>query len=137
MPHPELSIARVQSSTGRFVGLAFAIDNDHLATCAHVVNVALSRDKRETSMPAARGVRLVFPFIADHDPVEATVIRWGPRNNASFDHHDIAVLRLAGGLPEGVVPVPIGTADRVGEVQMCGPTTGRSRASGRASRSTP
>jgi hypothetical protein len=59
-------------------------------------------------------VQVTFPFVADHEPVDATVIGWRPSGTAPFDLHDVAVLRLAGSLPDGVVPIAVGTSGWVG-----------------------
>ncbi|HEY5361237.1 MAG TPA: trypsin-like peptidase domain-containing protein [Streptosporangiaceae bacterium] len=89
------------------VGLGFAIDADHVVTCAHVVNTALGRpDKLDPGRPAPGDViRVQFPIgnaPGGDTGRSASVVGWLPGSAADFKAGDIAVLKLAERAPEYV-----------------------------------
>jgi hypothetical protein len=129
-PGPERAIARVTLADRHAAGLAFVVDQEHMLTCAHVVNTALGRPLREASPPPP-GVELTleFEFGGTGDaPATATarIVDWWPPRG-TFDHYDVARLRLCGPLPEGVTPLRLAPADPKLplRVQMWGPVPGR------------
>ncbi|HZN17567.1 MAG TPA: pentapeptide repeat-containing protein, partial [Micromonosporaceae bacterium] len=93
MAGPEHGIFRVLRN-GRPVGLAFHVGGGLLLTCAHVVNTALGRPKRERRRP--EGTELTVDFaLADRAPARPAVLRWwAPEAAAGFDERDVAVLAL-------------------------------------------
>ena len=125
---PERGIARIMRADGRCVGLAFAVQERYLVTCAHVVNAALGRAARDESPPRADAVRLEFPFggARTRKPPtgEAMVEAW-LASRGSFDLHDVAVLRLTEDLPDGVEPLRLADGELTGPVQVWGPAADR------------
>jgi 3',5'-cyclic AMP phosphodiesterase CpdA len=129
---PERAIARVFNADGKAVGLAFAVDDQHLLTCAHVVNVALGRSLRDNTIPADQFLMVEFEFGGTGDAaarLTAKVVAWLPTNGI-FDRHDAAKLRMATDLPTGVTPLQIGTQELLFPVpvQMWGPSSERQNA---------
>lgn len=110
------------------VGLGFAIGDQLVATCAHVVNSALGRDKRDPTRPQPdESVSLTFPI--GHDGVEdasrsGRVIAWLPGRSAAFETDDIAVLQLEQAVPSHVPVLHPGSDQRHMQVQMWGPQPG-------------
>jgi WD40 repeat protein/3',5'-cyclic AMP phosphodiesterase CpdA/type II secretory pathway predicted ATPase ExeA len=105
------------------VGLAFAVSRTRLVTCAHVVNTAYGRDRRDASMPDRSPIWLEFPFGGDRDQVarlSSTITAWLP-SQGSFDLHDVAVLAIKDVLPAGVDALPLASGNVTGPVQMWGP----------------
>src|SRR5690242_12400834 len=91
-------IVRFRSrSTGEVVGHGVLIDDDHIATCAHVVNAVLGREVTSQFSVIGEVVRLEFPLIAQlaGAPPEryARVDSWAPPGT-SFDGIDVAGLTL-------------------------------------------
>src|SRR5437762_14306381 len=78
---------------GGLVGNGVLVDDEHVATCAHVVNAALGRELTSSRSAVGEVVRLEFPLIAQLTaaPPErhARVDSWAPPGN-SFDGIDVA-----------------------------------------------
>jgi hypothetical protein len=127
--HPEYSICEIFRGD-RAVGLGLAISQEHVATCAHVVNSALGQpDLRDLTRPGEGAViRLRFTIgttTGDDRYRDALVIGWLPVEAETFDIDDIAVLELAEPAPAHV-RVPRPARYRPGmPVQMWGPQPGR------------
>lgn len=109
---------------GRPVGLGFAMDRSHVLTCAHVVNVALGRVQREPGDPGAATLRVRFriglPAGLDGER-SATLAEWLPGDPAWFDQQDLALLELAGSVPEHVPELTVCRRRPPMLVQMWGP----------------
>lgn len=124
---PERAIAELRRADGRSAGLAFAIGPRYLVTCAHVINVALSRELRASDHPGQAAVWLEFPFGGSRDDrvkLQATVVSW-LADRGRFDLHDVAVLQIYEDLPVGVTILSLTDVDPRGPVQMWGPAEGR------------
>ncbi|MBB6548864.1 trypsin-like peptidase domain-containing protein [Nonomuraea rubra] len=94
--------------------MAFAAGPRELVTCAHVVNTALGRDKREAAAPADAWVQVDFPFAGEPGQRlvrTASVRQWMPADGATFDLRDVAGLRLEEDLPPGVEPATLASAE--------------------------
>lgn len=106
------SIARILDGSGMVVGAGFLVAPDVVATCAHVVNVALDRDPADERMP--RGL-LPIDFPMSEQPGEppttviARVSRWSPIRDDGTG--DVALLRLAAVRPGARVPPLRGSGD--------------------------
>jgi hypothetical protein len=115
---------------GGLVGHGVLVDDEHVATCAHVVNAALGRELTSSRSAVGEVVRLEFPLIAQLTaaPPErhARVDSWDPPGN-SFDGIDVAGLTLVSEpRPTGAAPIPLATEHRLtGEVLLYGMVTGR------------
>lgn len=92
-------IVRILDSANQAVGAGFVLTTDGLiATCSHVVESAGARP--------GDIVRLIFHLTND----EATAII-EPKGWRAPEAEDIAILRLDGTLPQGVMPLPLGRSD--------------------------
>src|SRR3954447_26105296 len=108
LPHP-----RAQNST---VGLGFIVDDSHIVTCAHVVNVTLGLDPLVQDHPG-REARVAFRL-----PLNGDVIReaqptdcWDPPPIAGVANGDIAGLEIVGErLPAAIVPARLDDRTSVG-----------------------
>src|SRR5262249_28188032 len=93
----ERGIAQVRTDRSRRpVGLAFAVGPHHLVTCAHVVNAAIGREKRDASKPDCV-LLLDFPFggTAEGTVRLATIAGWRPDTGRDIGaHDDLAVLKV-------------------------------------------
>lgn len=92
------------------VGLGFVVENQRIVTCAHVVNVALGRDKHHREPPAndAR-VQVEFVLLGDGEGAPVRVCRiaaWDPPAAPGGSGRDVAGLVVVGGdtLPVGAGP---------------------------------
>lgn len=102
----------------RPVGVGFLVDDTHLVTCAHVVNIALGRAEREQDEPDTYArVPVDFPILGDADgaPVRlCRVARWLPPPRSGITGDDFAGLAIVGEgppaaagparMPEGAMP---------------------------------
>jgi hypothetical protein len=127
--HPEYSICEILCGK-RIVGLGFAIGQDHVATCAHVVNSALGRaDKRDPARPGnAEIIWLRFATgSADRcgERRKASVAGWLPARARTFDADDIAVLQLDKPTPAHVRVLRPARYRPSMPVQMWGPQPGK------------
>ena len=98
-PHP--------SAPDRPVGVGFLVAERHVLTCAHVVNLALGRDRRAQDPPSEQDlVDLEFP-LADDAFCRARVQQWMPPPPSGIrgsEGADIAGLVIVKGKPPGVAP---------------------------------
>jgi hypothetical protein len=121
---PERSIAKVMCD-GDWVGQAFAVDERHLVTCAHVVNRALGRMLEDSSKPGDRTLTLEFPYAGRPGDLvvrTATVEKWLPADAKTFRHTDAALLRLGESLRIRPVELASSSDSRErNEVGMFGP----------------
>jgi len=97
-------IVRILKPDGkRTAGTGFVVSEEGLiATCSHVVQ---DEESQRRGDPRPEFVDLAF--LASGERRRATVEPdwWRP-----VDAEDVAILRLEGALPEGVVPLPLGTS---------------------------
>lgn len=131
------------SRNGRAVGLGFAVDREHVVTCAHVVNKAHQKDESLFARELAQadfpdtGVTLAVEFVigsywatasgSDRVALTASLTSdgWLPSDPARFAADDIAVLRLSDPVPS-FVPEVRARRPRSGDaVQVFGPVAGR------------
>ena len=118
-PDVTRSIVAVMSVSGNRqpVGVGFAIANDQVLTCAHVVNAAIGRPLTEQTPPGRTAhPPLIVPLCDDEaghpgspDGVIVTdVLHWSPPASEGFGAGDIACLRAStGGRPSAVAPVAL------------------------------
>ena len=91
-------IVRVLNSKGVTAGTGFVVTDDgHIATCAHVVEGA-GAEPGDT-------LRIVFHATGEEAKAETGLDWWRVP-----DAEDVAILRLAGTLPDGVKPLPLGSS---------------------------
>jgi Trypsin-like peptidase domain len=109
------SVARV--ATGRDVtrspaGVGVVVTSSSVITCAHVVNLALGRDKYETEAPPAETEVLIqLPLVAGGEQaVSCAVSTWIPPSRGLAGTGDIAVL-VTTHLPECAEPARMIEAD--------------------------
>ncbi|GIG65727.1 pentapeptide repeat-containing protein [Phytomonospora endophytica] len=116
----ERAVARILRADGRTAGLGFLVAGGRLVTCAHVVNTALGRGRRETDRPEGT-VRLRFAFAPAEDQT-ATVTAWGPGESWTPDV-DLAILALTGAPPPDLPSLTMAAAmpESSARVQLCGP----------------
>lgn len=63
---PDAGLVQVLSDDGRPIGMGFLVDRWQIVTCAHVVNVALGRDRYDaTGLPSDALVTVTFPLASD------------------------------------------------------------------------
>jgi hypothetical protein len=101
-------------------GLAFALDQRLVVTCAHVVNDALDRPLEDASPPGEGQLTLDFGLggDGDHDDLPtryAKVVGWMPCDGRRFECRDVAILELREVLPAAVVVPRLGPG-RPGEI---------------------
>jgi hypothetical protein len=116
--------------TGELVGYGVLVDDEHAATCAHVINAVLGRELSSSQSAVGEVIRLEFPLIAQLTaaPPErhARVDSWAPPGTA-FDGVDVAGLTLVSEhRPTGAVPMPLaGEQGSTRDVLLYGPVAGR------------
>ncbi len=94
---------RVLDAAGRTAGVGVLVGPQEILTCAHVVNVALGRDRATQDRPAGE-VTVAFA-VDDGPPQRALVQRWWPPPRTGAIGDDIAGLVLTGTeLPAGATP---------------------------------
>ncbi|GIG67768.1 RICIN domain-containing protein [Phytomonospora endophytica] len=103
---------------GRRAGLAVVVDERSI-TCAHVVNTALGRSRKDATEPDGQ-VALRFPFVEGAE-VEAEVSVWGPGRDWAAAS-DFAVLSPLSPLPEGLAPASFMAIKSGATVRICGPS---------------
>jgi hypothetical protein len=85
--------------SGDIVGMAIVLDDQHVVTCAHVVNAALGRNFEDPSRPAKRSrISIAFPFAPKAKSKSGWVCCWHPMGPEPIS--DIAVLEFEDGVPE-------------------------------------
>jgi len=91
-------------------GLGFVVGERHIITCAHVVNVALSRDKGSAERPPEDArLHIDFPLLGDLEGAplrRCKIVAWEPPPAGDRAGLDLAGLTLVGaeGLPVGAGP---------------------------------
>ena len=101
------SIVRIRRSPGgQPMGAGFLVTQRHLITCAHVI-----RDPAGVA-PPDEPVYVEFQAALGHEPIPCRVLAeaWVPDLA-----YDVAVLELAGPVPEGVAPAPLRRRNTDGE----------------------
>jgi WD40 repeat protein len=104
MARYETAIVRLRRwAPGRpTAGLGVLIGPGQVVTCAHVVNTALGREKREQALPGEQDVVLVdFPLLPGGTVREARVVAWVPPPLDRSGGADVAGLTLAEDAPAG------------------------------------
>src|SRR5262245_23677674 len=146
MATPERGIVRILRN-GRPVGLAFHVGDGWLLTCAHVVNTALGRPRRESASPGevvlaidsafnawpsrTAGVRHWSPagvdLVTSATPTGSRQVRhWSPAGVGPFDERDVAVLSIVGAVPPDLPTLRLAAGEvTAGEVQAFGPSPDR------------
>jgi WD40 repeat protein len=140
----EYAICRL-SRNGRPLGLGFAVDRQHVVTCAHVVNKAHDGDEslphrglEQADFPDT-GVTLEVEFaigrysVNDPEPMTSRTpligslvpSGWLPSDPERFAANDVAVLTLSGPVPFFVPAVSARRPRSRDEVQVFGPAAGR------------
>lgn len=118
--NPVHAVARVSTPDGRPAGLAFQYAPGRFATCAHVVNKALGRERGTVAVPeGVLGLRLF-----DGTAVRAVATGWRP-SGTWRDADDAAVLTVLDAVPETVPVLETGDPPGVAGVQVCGPSRDR------------
>jgi hypothetical protein len=80
------------TKNAKHAGMGALVTPWHVITCAHVVNLAIGRDKADTRKPS-RPVNVVFPLSSDPSTiVPAHVVKWYEFDPKKIS--DIAVLQL-------------------------------------------
>ncbi|NUP20708.1 MAG: response regulator [Streptomyces sp.] len=104
-------IVKVRSTaSGAPIGLGFVVGDQHIVTCAHVVNTALGRDKHHRGRPQDDAcVQVEFALLGDVDGAPLRVCRvvaWDPPAGPGGSGRDVAGLVVVGGdtLPVGAGP---------------------------------
>ncbi|MEA2500635.1 MAG: hypothetical protein QOD01_746 [Actinomycetota bacterium] len=126
----EAAIVRFRSPSGGVVGFGVLIDEHHVLTCAHVVNLALGRDKAFPDPPSASDLlRLEFALLTESFEVperRARVDAWAAPGTP-FEGRDVAGLALVGeALPVGARPTClVGRGEVSTSVLVFGPVRGR------------
>jgi hypothetical protein len=124
MTAPERAIVSVLRN-GRRVGMAFHVGNGLLVTCAHVVNTALGRAKRDATLQRTYGSP-VEPTLGRSSVRSVVVRNWWPESADTFDERDVAILSFVGTPPPDLSTLGLDPSDRpTGEVQALGPTEER------------
>ncbi|NEO24022.1 trypsin-like peptidase domain-containing protein [Moorena sp. SIO4A5] len=110
------AIARIRKANGRVVGAGFLVSDQHILTCAHVVNAALSRQPSVPDQPNQE-IDLDFPLVASGNILRGRVVRWIPVQRSSDilpkTGADIALVELESTLPEGTQPVRLVKAENL------------------------
>ena len=108
-------------------GVGFVVSDGRIVTCAHVVNVALGRDKSEQTEPESDSVIMVdFPLTDDANSAtrrKCKLAAWRPPPPAGAPPQDLAGLELVdGAVPENAGPARVmdPTAARNVPVQIFG-----------------
>jgi WD40 repeat protein len=99
----------LRSGSAAAAGVGFVVDEQHIVTCAHVVNTALGRDQRAQDAPnSAVRIGVDFPMLGDPEDAPMRGCRveaWVPPPQAGISGGDVAGLTLiGGGLPSGAGP---------------------------------
>src|SRR5712691_9718518 len=98
---------------GELVGHGVLVDDEHVATCAHVVNAVLGRELSSSLSAIGEVIRLEFPLIAQVTAApperQARVDSWAAPGT-SFEGVDVAGLTLVSEpRPTGAAPMPLAT----------------------------
>ena len=115
----------LRSGSASAAGVGFVLDNRHIMTCAHVVNVALGRDQRAQDKPGPN-VRLLvdFPMLGGPGGAptrQCAVEAWAPPARSGVSGGDVAGLVLVGeGLPMDAGPARVTDPARLSERLIIG-----------------
>ncbi|MCK5523786.1 MAG: trypsin-like peptidase domain-containing protein [Thiomargarita sp.] len=98
----------VDGEPSQVVGAGFLVSPRHIITCAHVIVDALDISL-ETSEPPIETIYLDFPLLPEHEPLEATTLKWYPvkENYSVGEMGDICLLQLSTPLPQGAESISI------------------------------
>lgn len=92
-------VARIAAADGRHVGMGILIEGNRVLTCAHVVNIAVGRGKRDQpQFPEEASVDVSFP-LAGERLYRGRVVAWKP---PGVGNPDAALIALEGPPPEDV-----------------------------------
>ncbi|HEU0089598.1 MAG TPA: serine protease, partial [Pseudonocardiaceae bacterium] len=112
-PHP--------SRPDRTVGVGFLVTPERILTCAHVVNLALGRDRHAQDPPTEHDYVLVEFPLAEDAICRARVQIWVPPPASGIRGGDIAGLLVRGRVPAGVAPAQLSSGAAVGrQVEVFG-----------------
>jgi len=117
-PNSGLAV-RVLDANGSTVGLGVLVSPREILTCAHVVNAALSRDRRAQDRPV--GEITVEPAGGDGPPMRARVQRWLPPPRTGHT----GWVRGVAFSPDGTL---LATTSTDGTARLWDPATGALRA---------
>ncbi|NEQ86728.1 MAG: serine protease, partial [Moorea sp. SIO2I5] len=110
------AIARIRQANGKVVGAGFLVSDQHILTCAHVVNAALGKQLNVRDRPNQE-IDLDFPLVASGNILRGRVVRWIPVQKSSSilpeTGADIALLELESTLPEGTQPIRLVKAENL------------------------
>jgi hypothetical protein len=106
------------AARGEAVGSGVYLGEGRVLTCSHVVNDALGRDWFTQDEPMGAPVEVAFPYAESGAPLTARPVRWIPARRTTWGgpaqpartgdatwSGDLALLELAGSVPESVRPM--------------------------------
>lgn len=101
----DFTVQILRNGSGAPAGAGFVVDETHIVTCAHVVNTALGRRKREQDPPdPGTRIRVTLPMLdgGDGAPTLSCVVQtWMPPPASGVSGGDVAGLVVDGdGLPK-------------------------------------
>jgi len=100
----------VDDEPSQVVGAGFLVSPRHIITCAHVIIDALDISI-ETPEAPIETIYLDFPLLPEHEPLEATILKWYPvkENYSVGEMGDICVLKLSDAtpLPQGAEHISV------------------------------
>ncbi|HBE16585.1 MAG TPA: hypothetical protein DDW51_02950 [Cyanobacteria bacterium UBA11367] len=110
----ESSVVQIFNSSNKIVGTGFLVSEQHILTCAHVVQTALSLEQISKIQKGDK-LQVGFPRVAPGKTYNTQVIFWqydrSSTNLPPADKQDIAVLELENIAPNGVKPVKLATTE--------------------------
>src|SRR5947209_2495728 len=97
-------IVRILKPNGETAGTGFVLATDGLiATCSHVVQ---SSEAQKRGEPRPEKVTIVFRATGESREAQVEADWW----RSSRTGEDVAILRVHGGLPQGVKLLPLGSS---------------------------
>jgi trypsin-like peptidase len=124
---PSLSIVSLADRNDQRVGVGFLISDQHVLTCAHVVNAALGRSPRAQDRPPPdMSIVVKFPTLPGRGDLpfrRGRVVEWyAPPAQPRFEFGDIACVALSKARPQKAVPavVSVPTSSRAQRVRVFG-----------------
>ena len=115
-------VVQIRTKSGSVTGAGFLVSGNQVVTCAHVVNLALSREGHVPQVPLDEEVRLEFPFVDPKTVLSACVLPqlWVPPQVEGKYlvpcGGDMAVLKLASDPPPDAQPIELTTRDNLKDV---------------------
>lgn len=99
------SLVKILTQTNDVAGMGFVINETHIVTCAHVINIALNHDSQDSESKVGQTIILDFPRLPPDQrrPFEAIVEHWSAP--PAGGDGDIAGLKLLEPLPTSARPV--------------------------------